>query len=306
MSEVSEQAPGDSHQQAVDAVEAMFVRGVGQPDSEPEKTEQPAAEEPQEAKPEEQEPTQQEPEVAEVEIDGEVYQVPSKIKDRFIHQADYTRKTQELAEARKVVAATEQSLKLREAFQSSVIEEMTQLKAIDQQLEQYKKLDWQSMDVESLVRTRHQLDQLRDAKGEIEKTLKGKQDEFQQKVSKAQQEARESGLKYVQQKIKGFNEEKGKELMGYGLTEGYTQEELQSLMDPRLVVTLWKAKQWDSLQASKPTITNKASQAAPAVKPGATQKQTSHKQVLSKVIKESKDPKVRTRAAEEYFANILK
>lgn len=304
MSEVSEQAPGDSHQNAADAVEAMFIRGVG--NSEPEKTEQPAEAETQEAKPEEQEPTQQEPEVAEVEIDGEVYQVPAKIKDRFIHQADYTRKTQELAEARRVVAATEQSLKLREAFQGSVIEEMTQLKAIDQQLEQYKKLDWQAMDVEQLVKTRHQLDQLKDAKGEIEKALKGKQDEFQQQVGKYQKEARESGLKYIQQKIKGFNDEKGKELLNYGVNEGYTSEEMSQLMDPRLVVTLWKASQWDNLQASKPTITNKASQAAPSVKPGATQKPTSTKQVLSKVIKESKDPKVKNRAAEEYFANILK
>lgn len=304
MSEVSEQAPGDSHQQAADAVEAMFLRGVG--NSEPEKTEQPAEDAPQEAKPDEQEPTQQEPEVAEVEIDGKTYQVPPEIKDRFIHHADYTRKTQELAEARRVVAAKEQSLQLREAFQQSVSEETSQLKAIESQIQQYAKLDWQQMDVEQLVRTRHQLDQLKDAKAEVEKALKGKQDEFQQKVGKHMQEARESGLKYIQQKIKGFNDEKGKELLSYGVSEGYTQEELSQLMDPRLVVTLWKAAQWDQLQAGKPAITNRASQAAPVIKPGAAQKPVSHKQILQKQIRESKDPKAKARAAEDYFANILK
>jgi hypothetical protein len=303
MSEVSEQAPGDSHQQAADAVEAMFIRGVGR---EPEKTEQPAETEQQEAKPEEQEPTQQEPEVAEVEIDGEVYQVPQKIKDRFIHHADYTRKTQELAEARRVVASQEQSLQLQKAFEQEVSQEKTQLSAIRQQIEQYKKLDWQSMDMETMVRTRHQYDQLREFEADLNKTVEGKQKAFDEKVGKLKQEARDAGLKYIQQKVKGWNEEKGKELMNYGLTEGYTPEELQSVMDPRIVVTLYKAAQWDALQAGKAEINKRASQAAPVVKPGAAQKPQSTKQVLSKVIRESKDPKTKARAAEEYFSNILK
>lgn len=299
--ETSEQAPGDSHQQAEAAVEAMFLRG-----SEPEKTEQPAEVETQEAKPDEQEPTQQEPEVAEVEIDGETYQVPQKIKDRFIHHADYTRKTQELAEARRVVASQEQSLKLQQAFQQEVSQETTQLAAIRQQIEQYKKLDWGSMETEQLVRTKHQYDQLRDYEADLDKAVQGKRQAFEEKVGKLTQEAREAGLKYIQQKIKGFNDDKAKELLSYGVAEGYTQEELANVMDPRIVVTLWKARQWDQLQAGKPEITKRASQAAPVVKPGAAQKPTSHKQVLTKVIRESKDPKVKTRAAEEYFANILK
>lgn len=301
MSEVSEQAPVDSHQQAADAVEAMFLRG-----SEPEKTEQPAQSEVQEAKPDEQEPTQQEPEVAEVEIDGETYEVPTKIKDRFIHHADYTRKTQELAEARRVVASQEHSLKLREAFTQEVSEETVQLKAIKSQIDQYKKLDWGSMDMEQMVRTRHQFDQLKDAEAEVEKSIKGKQEEFQKKVEKHQTEARDAGLKYIQQKIKGFNEAKGKELMSYGLSEGYSSEELSQLMDPRVVVTMWKAAQWDQLQAGKPELTKRASQAAPVVKPSASQKPQSTRQVLSKVIRESKDPKVKERAATEYFTNIFK
>jgi hypothetical protein len=303
--ETSEQAPqGDSQQQAESAVEAMFLRGVGSP--EPEKTEQPAETETQEAKPDEQEPTQTEPEVAEVEIDGEIYQVPQKIKDRFIHHADYTRKTQEIAEARRVVASQEQSLQLKQAFDQETASERSNLAAIELQLEQYKKLDWGSMDVEQMVRTRHQYDQIKEMKADLEKQLQGKRQSFDEKVGKLKTEAREAGMKYIQQKIKGWSDDKGKELMSYGLNEGYTSDELQNVMDPRIVVTLWKAAQYDRLQSGKTEVMNRARNAPPVVKPGAAQKPTSHKQILQKQIRESKDPKVKTRAAEEYFATIFK
>lgn len=300
---MSDQAPGESQPSVEDRIEAMFMPSEEKPQ---EQEKQPAETEQQEAKPDDQEPSQQEPEVAEVEIDGEKYQVPSKIKDRFIHHADYTRKTQELAEARRVVAAAEQGVKLQQAFHQSVQDEMAQVKAIESQLAQYQKLDWQSMDTDQLVRTKHQLDQLKDAKSELEKNLQAKGQEFQKRVEEARKQAIESGLKYVQQKVKGFNESAAKEIVNYGLSEGYTQDELSQLVDPRVIVSLWKAQQWDKLQASKPSITNKASQAAPVIKPSAAQKPVSHKAILQKQINESKDPRARARAAEEYFATILK
>lgn len=304
--ETSEQAPqGDSQKIAEQAVEAMFLRGVGNPEPEV-KEEQPAETEQQEAKPEEQEPTHQEPEVAEVEIDGEVYQVPQKIKDRFIHHADYTRKTQELAEARRVLASQEQAYKLHQAFEQEVTQEKSQLAAVKAQLEQYKKLDWGSMDMEQFVRTKHQRDQLKELETDLEKQLEGKQSEFKKKVDSSLQEARDAGLKYVQQKVKGWNEEKGKDLIRYGVSEGYTSEELANVLDPRLVVTLWKASQWDALQAGKTEVTNRARQAPPVIKPSAAQKPTTHKQILQKQIRESKDPKAKARAAEAYFETIFK
>lgn len=303
---MSDQAPVESPQTSVEErIEGMFTRGVGQPETEP-AAEQPAEVEPQEVEPAEQEPTQQEPEVAEVEIDGETYQVPTKIKDRFIHHADYTRKTQELAEARRVVAASEQQFKLQSAFQQSVGDEVAQVKAIESQLAQYAKLDWQAMDTDQLVRTKHQLDQLKDAKAEIEKSLQAKHGEFQQKVQQARQQAIESGRKYVEQRIKGFNDKTAQEIVAFGQAEGYTPEELQGSTDPRFVVTLWKAQQWDKLQSAKPGIQNKASQAAPVIKPGAAQKPMSQKQVLSKVMRESKDPKTKARATEAYLETIFK
>src|SRR5216683_4865345 len=44
-----------------------------------------------------------ESDLAELEWDGAKYQVPMKLKDAFMRNEDYTRKTQELAEQRKSV-----------------------------------------------------------------------------------------------------------------------------------------------------------------------------------------------------------
>ena len=46
-----------------------------------------------------------EPGLAEVEIDGKTYKLPPELKDGFLRQADYTRKTQELAEQRRRMEA---------------------------------------------------------------------------------------------------------------------------------------------------------------------------------------------------------
>src|SRR5438105_8523 len=46
-----------------------------------------------------------EPDVAEIEINGKKYTVPAELKDGYLMQADYTRKTQEVADIRKTVEA---------------------------------------------------------------------------------------------------------------------------------------------------------------------------------------------------------
>ena len=44
---------------------------------------------------------EQEPETFDLELDGEVHTLPAALKGAFLRQADYTRKTQELAEHRR-------------------------------------------------------------------------------------------------------------------------------------------------------------------------------------------------------------
>jgi len=252
-----------------------------------------------------QEPAPAQSEVAEVEIDGEIYQVPVKIKDRFIQQADYTRKTQDIAELRRALTAEQEKLQIGRAFEQATQAERQQAAVLDAQIAQYKAVDWASMSTEDLLRTRAQFDQLRDSRAEIEKAITAKRQEFGQRVQGAQRQALEAGAKYIAQHIKDFGDETQKLLMEYGRGEGYQQEELAKIVDPRLVVTMWKAMQWDRLQASAPGVQNKTARASPVIRPGASIKQPSQKQVLAKRIKEAPTGKAKAAAMEDYFAARL-
>ncbi len=300
---MSEQAT-NSHDSAVARLEAM----LGGEEKPAEELEAAPAEEPQaEANEtsEGQEPAQEaqaQPEEKEVEIDGEKYLIPAKIADRFIHHADYTRKTQDVAEMRRALSAEKEAVTLERAFSEAVSQERSRISLLDSQIEQYKKLDWGSLETEQLLKARAQFDQLKDMRAELAEQVTAKRKDFDEKIKNASQEAIKAGEKYVEQKVKNFGETHKKELFAYGLTEGYTRDELDRIIDPRLVVTLWKASQWDKLQASAPQVKNKAAQAAPVVRPGATTKHPSRVQVLSKAVKDAKTSTGKKRAAEDYFA----
>ena len=269
------------------------------------KEEVPAEAEGQEAEAPEQEASQAQPEEVEVEIEGETYIVPKKISDRFIQHADYTRKTQDIAEMRRALSAEREAVSIEKGFQNAVAEESTQLALINAQLAAYSKVDWSTLETEQLIRTRAQLDQLKESKAAIEATIKAKREDFDSKINGALKEALSAGEKYIVQHIKSYDEKTKKAIFEYGLAEGYTRQELERVIDPRVVVSLWKAKQWDELQASKPGFTNRAASRAPVLRPGARQTQPSKVTQLLGNAKKAATPNAKKQAFEDYFAERL-
>jgi hypothetical protein len=240
-------------------------------------------------------------EEVEVEIEGEKYLVPKKISDRFIQHADYTRKTQDLAELRRATSAEREVITLNKAFDQAVSAETSQLAIVRGQIAQYKQLDWQAMETEQLLKARAAIDQLRDREAELDSSIKAKRTEFDQKIQGHVQEAIQAGEKYCQQHIQGWNESTKKDLFDFGVSIGYTRAEMDRIIDPRMVVSLYEQKQWRELKASQPGTLKRASQAAPVVRPGATQRQPSRIQALSKAVKVAKGDPAKKLAAEDYF-----
>jgi hypothetical protein len=66
---------------------------------------------------------------------------------------------------------------------------------------------------------------------------------------------------------------------------GYTQDEVSNMEDPRLVVALHKAAQWDRLQAQKPLAQQKVTKAATVSKPGASTPANSTTAVREKALR---------------------
>lgn len=264
-------------------------------------TEPPAGDEPPEAEATGQEPTPTQPEEVEVEIEGDRYLIPRKIADRFIHHADYTRKTMDLAEMRRATAAEREVLLLDRAFAESTTEVRNEASMLDAQIAQYRRVDWEALDSEQLLKARARLDSLKERRAEIEATIKAERRKFDEKLQSITAEAQAAGLKYIEQHLPKFDQAAKQSLFSYGIAEGYTREEMGKLMDPRLVVTMWKASQWDALQASKPTTMKKAT-AAPTIRPGASQPKLSRVQQMNAAVRAAKTPDAKKRATEEFFA----
>ena len=288
----------NSHDVAVANIEKMF--GGGEEEKETPETEEPV-EQTAEAEGEDQEEVQAQPEEVEVEIDGETYLVPKKISERFIQQADYTRKTRDLAEMRRALSAEREVMALDQAFQKSVSDESKQLSQVEAALEQFKQIDWSQLDTEQMIRLGRQREQLREQRSDLQEAVKAKRAEVEGRMKAAQTQAMQAGETYVKQKVPGFDDSKKQALFAYGLNEGYTRDELDRLVDPRIVVTMWKASQWDALQESKPRITNKAAKAQPVVRPGSTQKPPSKAQVLRAKISKAQGQDGARQAAEDYL-----
>lgn len=298
--EIVEQPSAESTEQSLEDRIAEKMFGPSEEPEEVAEQEQPeqADEQTEEVKQEVEAKT--EPELVEVELEGKQYKLPPELKDKFMAQSDYTRKTQELAEQRRLLDTQVQLQQQEEQFRQSVAPEMVQLNKLDIQLAQYKGLDWASMDVETMTRTRIAYDQLKEAREDINQTLQGKRQQFDQYRQKVMNEVTQKGHEYLKKHIPNWGSpEIGQQLTKYGLQEGYSDVELGSLTDPRIIKTLWKARQWDELQASK-NAPKAAQKAPPPVKVGATKNaQFAENMAYHKAIKSAKTSSEKARIIQE-------
>lgn len=81
-------------------------------------------------------------EADDVEYEGKQYRVPKEIKDALLRQADYTRKTQEVADQRREFEETRQAFAEQTRIAQEHIKDVAKLVSLDEQIERYQKVDW--------------------------------------------------------------------------------------------------------------------------------------------------------------------
>src|SRR5712671_4095938 len=82
------------------------------------------------------------PDTVEVEYDGKTYQLPPELKDALLRQADYTRKTQEVAQNRKALEAEKAAHDGRSQGMRAHILDAARVMALNDQLTQFDRVDW--------------------------------------------------------------------------------------------------------------------------------------------------------------------
>ncbi len=207
---------------------------------------------------------------AELDWEGTKIKVPAAMRDAFMKNEDYTRKTQDLAEKAKAIDHVQELAKQRQldhAFHESIAKEQNEIAVIDAYLQQAKQLDWSKMSTDEIMRAKVELDNVRDRRAALVDELNGKRQKFMEEVQNNIKGLRGKSRELAAKSIPGFTEEAEKAVRSFAMAEGLTESEVDNvLLDPRSYRILWKASQFDKVTANAKNV-------APAVqktlKPGA-------------------------------------
>jgi hypothetical protein len=224
--------------------------------------------------------------------------------------ADYTKKTQELAENRKAVEAEARAIieakQVRDTYAQRLqaIEQfLTQGQDSSEDLADMKENDpiGYAVKVAELTEKKEQLAQVR---AEQQRIAQQQQAEHQQTMAqRVQQEAQKLSQVLPEFSDPTKGEQIRNEIRNYGKSAGFTDQELSQVYDSRHVLMLHKAMMYDKLQKSKPAVNKKVAQAPKMVKSGTKVKEGNRdirKQQLNKL---KQTGKVRDAAA--LFENFI-
>ena len=206
---------------------------------------------------------------------GEEKEVPlSELIKGYQLGADYTKKTTEVAEQRKLVEAERAAIEEAKYARDSYAQ---RLQAIDQFLtSQMPQEDLQSLKENDpigyavkVAELSEKKEQLQAIRAEQARIAQEQQSDYARAMSdRVAQEASKLAqvLPEFSDPAKGDNFRK--EIRSYGKTLGFTDEELSQVYDSRHVLTLHKAMMYDKLQKSKPAITKKVNEAPRMLRAG--------------------------------------
>ena len=208
-----------------------------------------------------------------VKVDGKEIEVP---KDELIRgyqrEADYTRKTQKLAEERKLVESEFQQVRGEREQYSQILGQLQQKL---QEL-QPQEPDWNRLEVEDPTEyarqwTSHQRrqQQVYAVQAEQQRLNQMRQAELQ----KTLQQIMATEVSRLKEKIPEWSspekaKEEGKALLEYGQNLGFSEQELNTITDSRALLALHKAWKYDQMMSKRPEFQAKIKKAPKMVTPG--------------------------------------
>ncbi len=207
---------------------------------------------------------------AEVEIDGKTYVVPSELKDGYLRQSDYTKKTQETAKEREAAVAlkaqAEQTFQILQSFGPVVAEFETANKLA----QQYANTNWDALyQQDPILHNTHRLN----AQENLQR-LQNLGARLQQAPSIIEGLQRQAHAEEVQRNLPKALElvpdldKRGAEFRAVGLSYGYTAAELDNISDPRAVAALRDLAEFKKLTKDREQIRQQVQTAPPVSRPG--------------------------------------
>lgn len=211
------------------------------------------------------------PKTRRIKVDGEEVEVTDEeLEKGYSRTADYTRKTQALAEQRKAAEAEIDAVKqeraqyadyltqLRTALEGSTPEapDWAKLRATLPAAEYasaYVEWDQRMKEVETVKRAEHAAQQrvVADQTDAMNKYLVAERDKLEAAIP--------------EWKDPEVGKKERVELKDFALRSGYTEDDLRTLTDHRAVLMLRNAQKWEASQKNKPEIKNRVKEVTAAI-----------------------------------------
>lgn len=196
-----------------------------------------------------------------------------ELREGYMRQKDYSRKTAELARQRNEVGnTTRQGIEAERTQYANTLQQL-QTTILELVAPELKDVNWNDLAANNpfeYVRLSNRRDQVKQAL----EGVSAKQQELKTKTDSVRRQTEMTVAKKtwetLESDIPGWNAELYAETLKASETLGYNPGEAGQWLDPRAVKLLHKAYLYDQLKAGKPPVEKKVAVAPVAVRPGAT------------------------------------
>jgi hypothetical protein len=245
-----------------------------------------------------------------VKVDGEEQEVTlDELRNGYQRQADYTRKSQALAEQRKAYEANLQAIQSEREQYSQALEMMSAQQK--NELAQYENIDWKTLKEDDPMEYMEKRLEYQDARDQLARVQQEQQRVSEQRrlqVLEQTQKVMENEAKKLSEVLPAYADPSSNlktELRDYALSLGFSQDDLNSIVDHRVVVVLHKAMLQD--RAAQGTVRKaKASKPVPkVVKSGTPESKTQRSKKASQQRRERLAKTGSTRDATSVFLDLI-
>ena len=256
-----EEAPPTEEEESTEETQDESLEEESEEESE-ESDEEEVEEDDEEEAEESDEEEEEEPDLFAVKVDGEEIEVTfDELLKGYSRQSDYTKKTQELSEGRKEIESAKATydselVKIQQEREHYVNQLNQILQNSSNNLQEYDKIDWDTLKNDDPIEYVKLREDYRDGKERMQALNQQRQMAMQQQQAEAQKVQQEAVQAERAKMIEALPEwgdpDKQKELAtdvkSYALSQGFSEEELNSLIDHRSVLVLMKAAKFDALE----------------------------------------------------------
>lgn len=215
----------------------------------------------------------------EIEVNGqkEIVKGKEQITELLQKGKHFSRGSEEVARVREVLTAHVLAQQDLQQFQAAIVDDIAQLRSLDEQLNQFSKVDWATAidsDFVGVMKLQEQRAAVREARNAKLAEIQQKQQYHQQSQAQAAQQLLTAENAALLSKLPEWrNTEKAKAekaTVSQGLVEdyGFRPQELAQLVDHRMVLVARDAMKWRALQRGKDDRIKQVREAPPVSKPG--------------------------------------